>query len=57
MQVYLLLAAMNPVKIFYLSLGILQGAGSKELPEIDEQKKWSIFWIWSKAFSKAWLSL
>lgn len=43
MQAYSLLVAVNPVTILSLSLGILQGAGSKEVPEICKQKSEIIF--------------
>lgn len=38
MQAYWLLVAVHPATITYLSLGILQGAGSKKVPEICKQK-------------------
>lgn len=54
MQVYFLLAGMKPVTMIYLSLGILQGADSKELnvPVMKYEEKCEVF-RGSKAFLKA----
>lgn len=45
MQAYSLLVAVNPGTIFYLSLGILQGAGRKKVPETCKQKMEVFFYI------------